>query len=120
MTKRWKAAGWVVLAVVAVVGVVLWANAGRTPVKVTKENLAAAAEKGGYRLIDIAELEERYTRGPGEMLLVDTRQEWEFRTGWIQGALNFPIEPTWWSRWRSRDALKAFLGPDKHRMIVFY
>jgi rhodanese-related sulfurtransferase len=53
-------------------------------------------------------------------LLVDTRQEWEYRSGHIRGATNFPIEPTWWSRWRKAGALEAVLGPDKDRLIVFY
>jgi rhodanese-related sulfurtransferase len=51
---------------------------------------------------------------------VDTRQEWEYRTGHLKGALNFPIEPTWFSRWRNQKPLEAFLGPDKNRFIVFY
>jgi hypothetical protein len=51
---------------------------------------------------------------------VDTRQEWEFRTGHIQGARNFPMESTGWSRWRKAGALEAFLGPDRQRPIVFY
>ena len=54
------------------------------------------------------------------MLLVDTRQEWEYRSGHIRGALNFPLEPTWISRWRNKGALEKFLGPDKNRFIVFY
>jgi rhodanese-related sulfurtransferase len=54
------------------------------------------------------------------MLLVDTRQEWEYRTGHIKGALNFPMEPTWMSRWRNKGALENFLGPDKERYLVFY
>ncbi len=120
MTKHVKTVGWVVLAAVAVVGVLLWANAARTPKEMTEEDLAAAAERGGYRLMNIAELGERYTRNPSDIFLVDTRREWEYRTGWIKGALNFPIEPNWWSRWRSRGALEAVLGPDKHRLIVFY
>jgi hypothetical protein len=30
------------------------------------------------------------------------------------------MEPTWWSRWRKAGDLKAFLGTDKDRTIVFY
>ena len=45
--------------------------------------------------------------------LVDTRQDWEYRTGHIHGAIHFPMEPTWWSRWRKADALKDLLGPDR-------
>jgi rhodanese-related sulfurtransferase len=51
---------------------------------------------------------------------LDTRQEWEYRTGHIKKAVNFPIEPTWLSRWRKKSALETFLGPDKNRLIVFY
>jgi len=51
---------------------------------------------------------------------VDTRQEWEYRTGHIRGAVNFPMEPTWLSRWRKKNALAQLLGADKNRTIVFY
>jgi rhodanese-related sulfurtransferase len=51
---------------------------------------------------------------------VDTRQEWEYRTGHIDGAVNFPMEPTGWARWRNRGPMETFLGPDKERGIVFY
>jgi rhodanese-related sulfurtransferase len=53
-------------------------------------------------------------------MLVDTRQEWEYRTGHIEGAINFPMEPTGWSRWRKADALLNVLGPNKNQLIVFY
>ena len=78
------------------------------------------AQQGGYRIIDTAALWDRYQKDPETMLLVDTRQEWEYRSGHIKGALNFPIEPTWLSRWRNKGALEKFLGPDKNRFIVFY
>ena len=51
---------------------------------------------------------------------MDTRQDWEFISGYIQGALNFPIEPTRWGRWRAEKPLPALLGPDKNRAVVFY
>ena len=54
------------------------------------------------------------------MLLVDTRQDWEYRTGHIQGAVNFSMEPTAWARWRSQGPLAKFLGPDRDRTMVFY
>jgi len=38
----------------------------------------------------------------------------------MKGALNFPMEPIWWSRWRKAGALETFLGPDRDRTIVFY
>ncbi|RPJ10359.1 MAG: rhodanese-like domain-containing protein, partial [Deltaproteobacteria bacterium] len=61
-----------------------------------------------------------YTKNHNKILLVDTRQEWEYRTGHIEGAVNFPMEPTGWSRWRKADALKELLGPDQDRKVVFY
>ena len=86
----------------------------------TWEDVKAEARIGGYRLITTEELAQRYREDAGKLLLVDTRQDWEYRTGHIQGAVNFPIEPTAWSRWRSQGALGRFLGPDKDRRIVFY
>ena len=73
------------------------------------DDVLAEAKAGGYRLITTEELAERYRQDSKELLLVDTRQEWEYRTGHIKGAVNFPMEPTWWSRWRKAAALKAFL-----------
>ena len=66
------------------------------------------------------ELKQLYEKDLQRILLVDTRQEWEFAAGHIKGAVNFPIEPTWWSRWWKKADLAATLGPDKDRLIVFY
>ena len=41
-------------------------------------------------------------------------------SGYIQGALHFPIEPTRWGRWQAAKPLAALLGPDKNRAVVFY
>jgi 3-mercaptopyruvate sulfurtransferase SseA len=86
----------------------------------TWADVEAEARNGGYRLLKTDELAELYRQGPEKLLLVDTRQEWEYLTGHIPGARNFPMEPTRWARWRSRGALLKFLGPDQHRTIVFY
>ena len=86
----------------------------------TWEDVKAEAQSGGYRLITTEELSQRYRQEAGKLLLVDTRQDWEYRTGHIQGAVNFPIEPSAWGRWRSQGALSKFLGTDKDRLIVFY
>ncbi len=86
----------------------------------THEDVVAEAEKGGYRLIDTGNLWELYQKKSDKVLIVDTRQEWEYRTGHIKGAGIFPMEPTWWARWRKKGAMKKFLGPDKKRAIVFY
>lgn len=91
---------------------------------VTKESswndVIAEAEAGGYRIITTEALADSYRRDSSGMLLVDTRQEWEYRTGHIEGALNFSMEPTRWERWRKAGELEDFLGQDKERMIVFY
>ena len=80
----------------------------------------AEAASGGYQLMDTAGLAKLYQQPPPGFLLVDTRQDWEYRSGHIKGAVNFPIEPTWWGRFRSQGRLAALLGPDKNRLVVFY
>jgi hypothetical protein len=87
---------------------------------VAREDLVAAAERGGYRLIDLAGLRERYENDPESLLLVDTREEPEFRAGHIRNARLFSMKPTWWGRFRSAGKLRAFLGADKDRFIGFY
>lgn len=78
------------------------------------------AKKGGYKLIDVETLWSQYQKNKENILLVDTRQEWEYHAGYIQGALNFPMEPTWLTRMTRRGALEQFLGPDKTKTLVFY
>ena len=73
-----------------------------------------------YQLIDVDALWELYQDESRDALLVDNRQEWEYRTGHIQGAVNFPMEPTWFARWRKKADLGSLLGEDKDRSIVFY
>jgi len=89
------------------------------PAKVTMDDVRQEAAAGGYALIDTEQMRQRIEQGEN-LLLVDTRQPWEYRTGHIQGAVNFSMEPTRWNRWRSRGALEQILGPDKTRAIVFY
>jgi hypothetical protein len=109
-----------VLAIAITVGVVWYDNRVVAPKKATWEDVVAEARRGGYQLISTDELWKRYNKEPQSLFLVDTRQEWEYRTGHIKGALVFPIEPTWLSRWRKKGELQTFLGPDKDRFIVFY
>jgi len=80
----------------------------------------AEAQRDGYRLLDMNELWKLYQQAGKNLLLVDTRQDWEYQAGYIKGALNFPMEPTWLARITQRGALEQFLGPDKTRAIVFY
>lgn len=86
----------------------------------TWDDVLAEAKRGGYEIINTEELVELYQDPASDPLLIDTRQEWEYRTGHIEGALNFPMEPTWWARWNKADELEEFLGPDKDRSLVFY
>ncbi len=109
------------LLAIAVTVSVLWlTNRSVTPKEASWPDVLTEARKGGYQVITIDELRERYQKDPKDLLLIDTRQEWEYRTGHIKGSLNFPMEPTWLSRWRKKDALHKFLGPDKNSFVVFY
>jgi hypothetical protein len=107
------------VAIVLVVAVLWLTNRAVTPVESTWDDVATEAVAGGYKLITTKELAELYGQDP-TLLLVDTRQDWEYRAGHIEGALLFPMEPTAWARWTKKDDLAAFLGPDKRRTIVFY
>ncbi len=90
------------------------------PKEATWEEVEAEAARGRYRLIDTEELAKICQQPPADFLLVDTRQLWEYYGGYIPGSVCFPMEPTWWSRWRSRGPLLELLGPDKSRLVVFY
>ena len=99
----------------------LWlTNGAVAPKEATWNDVAAEAQKGGYRLISTEDLWKRYSAERDGLLLVDTRQEWEYRSGHIQGAVNFPMEPTWFARWRKKGDLDRLLGEDKDRAIIFY
>jgi 3-mercaptopyruvate sulfurtransferase SseA len=102
------------------VGILWFSHRTVIPGNATWKDVETEAKNGGYRLITTDALSRKYQNEPDEILLVDTRQEWEYRTGHIKGAHNFPIEPTWLSRWRNKGALLSFLGPDKNRLIVLY
>ena len=112
-----------VLALVAVAATVFFVWHGQTPVttvQATWEDVITEGKVGGYSIITTEELISRYKDEYSKLLIVDTRQEWEYRTGHIAGAVNFPMEPTWWSRLRNAGKLEEFLGSDKDRDIVFY
>ena len=108
------------MAVIITVGILWYTNQSVLPKEAAWEDVLAEAEAGGYRLISTDDLWKRYQSKPHTLLLVDTRQEWEYRSGHIKGAVNFPMEPTWLSRWRKKGALAQLLGSDKKRYIVFY
>jgi len=107
---------WFIILLLAVSGVTGMGTAcAATMAEVRKE-----AERGGYKLITTDELWSMVSREPAAVLLVDTRQEWEYAAGYIAGAVNFPMEPTWLSRLTRRGELEQFLGSDKEKHIVFY
>ena len=118
--KGIRKALFALVAVVITIGYLWQTNRVVTPKEATWDDVLIEARQGGYRIINTDELWGRYQKDPDKILLVDTRQEWEYRTGHIKGALNFPMEPTWMSRWRNKRALKKFLGSDKERLLVFY
>ena len=112
-----------VLAIFAVLltAATLWlANRPEPSRQAAWDDVLLEGKRGGYRIMTTDELARRYQEERGSFLLVDTRQEWEFRTGHIEGAVNFPMKPTAWSRWRAASPLASFLGPDKDRPLVFY
>lgn len=113
----------ILLAAVAVIitaTAVWYAHRPIIPKQATWDDVLAEAEAGGYQIITTEALADLYRKDRSGMLLVDTRQEWEYRTGHIESALNFPMEPTWWARWRKAGELEDFMGPDKDRVLVFY
>lgn len=109
-----------VFAVAITIGALWLTNRAVTPKEASWDDVRIEAGTGGYQIITTEKLAEIHSSDSKKLLLVDTRQEWEYRTGHIQYALNFPFEPTWWSRYRKAPALETFLGPDKDRLIVFY
>ena len=108
------------LAIAITAGALWYTNRSVTPKEATWEDVKNEAKQGGYQIINTEDLWKHYSKNPDSLLLVDARQEWEYRSGHIKGAVNFPMEPTWWSRRRKAADLKAFLGADKDRTIVFY
>ena len=109
------------LVVVVLTVAALWfTNRAVTPRELTLNEVKAEAKEWGYKLLTTEELAERLKQDPNGILLVDTRQEWEYRTGHLKGASNFPMEPTWWSRWKKAGPLATFIGPNKERPLVFY
>ncbi len=108
------------IALICLTIIALWfTNRSVTPEEASWNDVLAESKSGGYSLIKLDELWKKYQNNQ-DFLLVDTRQEWEFRTGHIKNAMNFPMEPTWFSRWQKQHSLEKFLGPDKNKTIVFY
>lgn len=108
------------VAILLTVGALWYTDRPAVPKQATWDDVLAEGKAGGYRIITTEALSELYRKDASRLLLVDTRQEWEYRTGHLKGAVNFPMEPTAWSRWRRASALETLLGPDKDRTLIFY
>ncbi len=118
--KKWTSI-FPALAAMALTVVFVWyIERPAVPKQATWDDVVAEAKAGGYRIISTTELADRYRTSPTAVTMVDTRQDWEFRTGHIEGAVNFPMEPTAWARWRRAGDLEKFLGADKDHLLVFY
>ena len=109
-----------IVAVALTIGALCLTNRAVTPKQATWDDVLVEGKNGNYQIIKTQDLADLYQKDAGSLLLVDTRQEWEYRTGHLKGAVNFPMEPTAWARWRKASALEKFLGPDKNRILVFY
>lgn len=109
-----------IAAVMITIASVWYSQRPVAPTTATWNDVIADAKAGGYRIITTEALAELYEKSSSDLLLIDTRQEWEYRTGHIKGARNFPMEPTWWARWQKSDDLEEFLGSNKARTLVFY
>jgi predicted sulfurtransferase len=107
------------LAIFLLIAVSLGTGLG-TPFAANMAEVRKEAERGGYQLITSDELWDLINGDPTGVLLVDTRQDWEYAAGHIKGAVNFPMEPTWMARLTRRGELEQLLGPDRQKHIVFY
>lgn len=117
--RTWLKTLTAALAVLLTIAALWFVNRPEAPATSTWADVRAEAQAGGYRLVSTDALAELFQTDPN-LLLVDTRQEWEYRTGHIQGARLFAMEPTAWERWKKRGELERLLGPEKERTIVFY
>ncbi len=107
--------------VIVVTITALWlTNNAVTPKTPTWDDVVAEAKAGNYKIITTEGLAELYQKDRDGFLLVDTRQDWEYWAGHIEGAVLFSMEPTAWARWKKADELAIALGPNKNRTIVFY
>jgi predicted sulfurtransferase len=113
MKNSWR---FIITLVVVMAGVLGIGNAfAASLADVQKES-----ERGGYRLVTSDEMWNMLNREPAATLVVDTRQDWEYAAGHIQGAVNFPMEPTWLANLARRGELEQFLGQDRGKRIIFY
>ena len=108
------------LAVILTTVVVWYQHLSGQPRMASWNETLREAQKGGYQIIGTEQLWDLFRNQPDQILVVDVRQKWEYRTGYIKNAINFPMEPSWWARLTKRSDLRALLGPDINRKIIFY
>ena len=79
------------------------------------------AEAAGYKLVNFQEL-QALIQSEKEVVLLDARPDYEYRDGHIPGARNFEFHLGHKSRLEPEraEALKVFLGKERHRWIVTY
>jgi len=95
-----RKAFFVFMAIAVTAGALWFTNRSVTPKEATWEDVQSEAKHGGYYIINTEELWKRYSKSRDSLFLVDARKEWEYRTGHIKGAVNFPMEPTWYCRYK--------------------
>ena len=82
----------VILAIASIgltIGYLSLTHSNPTPKEITWDDVLMDARKGGYQVITTEQLSKLYKEK--DILLVDTRQDWEYRRGSIKDAVNFPI-----------------------------
>jgi predicted sulfurtransferase len=98
------------------------AHASTEPQAQALAQVQEEAKRGNYQLISPDVVRDRFIKEPGSLFLVDTRQDWEYQREHIQGAVNLPVRPNWWTQYSpwARSAMTKLLGPDKKQGVVFY
>jgi len=98
------------------------AHAATEPQVQALAQVQAEAKRGNYLLIAPETIKAQFLNNPAPIFLVDTRQEWEYQREHIQGSVNLPVKPSWWTQYSpwARSEMKKLLGPDKKRQVVFY
>jgi len=104
---------------------VLVAQEGEAATATQEQTLAQVREEARrveYQLISPKVIRDRFLKDPESLPLVDTRQDWEYQQEHIQGAVNLPIKPSWWTQYSpwTRAGMKKLLGDDKKREVIFY
>jgi len=102
-----------ILALIAVsltIGFIWYGSRTVTPKKAEWDDVRAEAIQGGYQLISTDKLWQQYQSNPASLLVVDTRQEWEYRSGHIP---TFPWNRPGCPAGAKKGNLELFWGPTK-------